>query len=135
MTSAQIKTLLVKFNCNSPVNSAMIRTFKSESCFHLPDDYTAFLEVTNGGEGFIGNAYLILWRIEELVELNKAYHTSEYVPGLFVFGSDGGGEAFAFDIRSDDKQIVSVPFVGMALALARPIAPNFIAFLQELSKC
>ena len=49
--------------------------------------------------GFIGaNAYVIFWKIGELTEVNKAYRVSEYAPGLFVFGSDDGGEAYAFDV-------------------------------------
>jgi SMI1 / KNR4 family (SUKH-1) len=92
------------------------------------------LQQADGGEGFVGNAYVILWRVGELVEMNKAYQVAEYAPGLFLFGSDGGGEAFAFDTRTDAKPIVSVPFVGMELKLARPVAPNFTAFLYELFK-
>jgi hypothetical protein len=84
-------------------------------------------------EGFVGNAYLILWRVGELLEMNKAYQVAQYAPGLFLFGSDGGCEAFAFKARSDAKTIVSVPFVGMELRLARPLGSNFKAFLEELS--
>jgi hypothetical protein len=47
----------------------------------------------NGGEGSVGDTYVILWRIEELIEMSKAYDVAEYAPGLFLFGSDGGGEA------------------------------------------
>jgi len=59
--------------------------------------------------------------------MNKSYGVNDYAPGLFLFGSDGGGEAFAFDARSDAKPIVSVPFIGMELKLARPVASNFSA--------
>ncbi len=76
----------------------------------------------------------MLWRAEELVEMNKSYHVNEYAPGLLLFGSDGGGEAFGFDTRTDAKPIVSVPFVGMALNEARPVASNFNEFLEALFK-
>jgi hypothetical protein len=132
MTPSDRDRLLAKFNCNSPAGVAVIRQLEAESRVRLPDDYAKFLQQANGGEGFVGNAYVILWRVEELLEMNKAYQVAEYAPGLFLFGSDGGGEAFAFDTRSDAKPIVSVPFVGMELKLARPVAPNFKAFLQEL---
>lgn len=98
----------------------------------MPDEYARFLQKMNGGEGFVGNAYVILWRVEELLEMNRAYHVVEYAAGLFLFGSDGGGEAFAFDIRFDAKPIVSVPFVGMDLSLIRPVAQDFKTFLEEL---
>jgi hypothetical protein len=134
MTPSDKERLLAKFNCNPPAGVAVIRQFEAESRVRLPDDYAELLQQANGGEGFVGNAYVILWRVEELLEMNKAYQVAEYAPGLFLFGSDGGGEAFAFDTRSDAKPIVSVPFVGMELKLARPIASNFKAFLEELVK-
>lgn len=126
--------LLAKFNGNPPSKAVALRQFESESSFRLPHDYTSFLQQTNGGEGFIGDSYLILWRMEELVEKNKAYQAAEYAPGLFLLGSDGGGEAFAFDMRSEAKPIVAVPFVGMDLRLIRPVAQSFEVFLEKLLK-
>ena len=64
--------------------------------------------------------------------MNKAYQIADYAPGLFLFGSDGGGEAFAFDIRTEAKPIVSVPFVGMELELIQPFGSTFRAFLETL---
>lgn len=124
--------LLAKFNCTPPADIVAIRQFEAESRVCLPDEYVKFLQLTNGGEGFVGNSYVIFWRVGELFEMNKAYEVAEYVPGLLLFGSDGGGEAYAFDMHSDEKPIVSVPFVGMELNLARRMAPNFQAFLHEL---
>jgi hypothetical protein len=134
MSSAEKERLFAKFNGNPPSGAPAIRQFEIESGVRLPDDYAQFLQQVNGGEGFVGNAYVILWRVEELLEMNRAYQVAEYAPGLFLFGSDGGGEAFAFDIRSDAKPIVSVPFVGMDLNLARPVARDFKTFLEELFK-
>ena len=74
---------------------------------------------------------VILWRVEELLEFNKAYEVADFAPGLMLFGSDGGAEAFAFDMRSASKPIVDVPFVGMQLGLARPVAANFREFLGK----
>ncbi len=132
MTSADKRKLLLKFNSKAPAGASSIRQFEMESGFRLPGDYVQFLRKTNGGEGFVGNAYLILWRIEELLEMNRDYQVAEFAPGLFLFGSNGGGEAFAFDMRSDAMPIVSVPFVGMELSSILAIAPNFKAFLEAL---
>jgi hypothetical protein len=127
--------LLAKFNGNPPANLAALKNFEGASGYNLPADYAQFLQMINGGEGFIGsNIYIILWRIEELLELNTAYQVKEYAPGLLLFGSDSGGEAFGFDMRSSIKEIVSIPFVGMDLKLSRPIAPDFNKFLEILSK-
>lgn len=100
----------------------------------LPNDYKEFLRKANGGEGFIGENYLILWGVGELEQFNKEYQVLDYAPGLIMFGSDGGGEGFAFDARSNPSPIVQVPFIGMDLMYARPIATCFDAFLAKLAE-
>jgi len=135
VTRLERSDFFLKFNGNAPVNVADRERFEGEAGFRLPDEYAAFLHRSNGGEGFIGqNAYVILWRLDELTEMNKAYQVNEYAPGLFIFGSDGGGEAYAFDIRTSAMPIVSVPFVGMDLSLAIVVALTFDGFLEALSK-
>ena len=134
MTPADKERLLAKVSGNAPVNASSLRKVESEIGLRLPQDYAEFLQQADGGEGFVGNAYLILWRVGDLVEMNKAYQVAEYAPGLIVFGSDGGGEAFAFDTRTEAQPIVSVPFVGMELKSARPMALTFKAFLEDLFK-
>jgi hypothetical protein len=134
MTASDKERLLAKFHGNPPAQTATIQQFQSESGVLLPHCYMEFLRDTNGGEGFVGNAYVMLWHLEELVEMNKAYQVAEYAPGLFLFGSDGGGEAFGFAMRSDAKPIVTVPFVGMDRKLARVVAPSFKVFLEQLLK-
>ncbi len=125
--------LLAKFNGSAPADDVAIRRFEEGASVRLPDDYKQFLKRANGGEGFVGHAYVILWSVEQLRELNNAYQVDEYGPGLLLFGSDGGGEAFAFDTRTTPHNIVAVPFVGMELDEALPIAPNFGEFLEELA--
>jgi len=105
-----------------------------EAGLPLPEDYADFLRFENGGEGFIGSAYLILWRVEELLELNRAHQVTDHALGFLFFGSDGGGEAFAFDRRSDTTPVVRVPFIGMDLKLIRPLASSFTAFLEVLQR-
>jgi hypothetical protein len=96
----------------------------------LPSEYVTFLKLCNGGEGFIGDEeYVILWSIEELASMNDGYEIEKYVPGLLVFGSNAGGEAYGFDTRTPESQIVSVPFVGMEWSLALPKGASFEAFL------
>jgi hypothetical protein len=65
--------------------------------------------------------------------MNGEYEVSRYAPGLFLIGSDGGGEAFAFDLRdARSERVVSVPFVGMDIASIRILGDDFSAFLDRL---
>jgi len=128
-----MKVLLGRFNMNPGVSAADISRFETATGLKLPGEYAEFLEASNGGEGFVGpNSYAIFWQLQELQRLNVEYETAEYAPGLFLFGSDGGGEAFAFDTRTYPWLVVRVPFVGMDAKLARPMGDGFIAFLQRL---
>lgn len=131
--ASDMDRLLANLNRRVPATTAAVAECERQLRVKLPPDYVEFLRATNGGEGFIGeSAYVILWGAQELVPMNQAYEVQKYVPGLLIFGSDGGGEAYGFDTRIQQWQIVQVPFVGMAWNLAEPMGATFIAFLEEL---
>jgi hypothetical protein len=122
-----------KLNRRPPATDEAIAAFEETLGAQLPGDYQRFLKIANGGEGFIGkNAYVILWGVDELASMNQAYEVENYAPGLLIFGSDGGGEAYGFDARNPHWTTVQVPFVGMGWKLARPIAVSFTGFLEHL---
>ncbi len=99
----------------------------------LPDEYRHFIEKHNGAEGAIGkNNYLVIWSIEEIVELNEAYGVSEFTPGLVYFGSDGGGLAYAFDKRLATISIVKFPFDSIHIEDAEHIAQEFGDFIKVI---
>jgi hypothetical protein len=126
--------LFAEFKANPPASPALIAQAQAKLSFLLPADYVGFLQQMNGGEGSLGeNAYVALWRVEELGDMNAGYEVAEFAPGLFLFGSNGAGEAFAFDTRCAQFRIVAVPFIGMDdLRDAIPIATNFRTFLEVL---
>jgi cell wall assembly regulator SMI1 len=100
----------------------------------LPIDYARFLAEHDGGEGFIGNNYLILWRVEELPNFNREYEVIEYAPDILLFGSDGGGEGYGFDTRDLNMRVVRIPFIGMDRRYATPVATSFTDLLAQLAK-
>src|SRR5262245_37478485 len=98
----------------------------------FPAPYKQFLSDVNGVEGMFGNKnYAILWPGESLQKYNSEYEVKAYLPDMILFGSDGGGEAFAFDLQNN-MVIVRVPFVGMERGLATSVAPTFDTFIQLL---
>lgn len=131
--SYRIKKLLGEnFNGNTPASPEKVAAAERSLGLSLPADFREFLQVSNGGEGSIGENYVMLWSTEELGEYNGAYQVNEYAPGLLIFGSDGGGEGYAFDMRISPFSIVTVPFVGMSLKYANPVAETFVSFLKKL---
>ena len=82
----------------------------------FPADYAEFMLETNGGEGDVREAaWVQLWPVESLVKQNAEYQAAEFYPGFVLFGSDGGGEAYAFDTRSRRASIVMFPWIGFEL--------------------
>jgi len=97
----------------------------------VPPQYRDFLRLHNGGEGFIGpDRYVILWRAEQLQELNAGYSVGEFLPGVLLIGTDGGDTAYGID---DNSQYVSVPIVGMALDEVQVIGSSLEQFLQRIA--
>jgi SMI1 / KNR4 family (SUKH-1) len=112
------------FQPNAPASNEALTSLPKS----LPESYFAFLTRANGGEGFIGDRYVQLWRAEELAEMNRAYKTEEFFPDFFFIGSNGGGEAFAFDLSRTDARLFEVPFIGLPTG-ANAISESFDSFL------
>jgi len=131
-TNQTILTACQHLECKGGVEETTIREFENLSGLSLPADYRYFLTIANGAEGFLSDdIYVMLWAVEELLELNRGYEVEEYAPGLLLFGSSGGGEAYAFDTRGGRMGVVSVPFVVMELSKVRFLAPSFTEFLEK----
>jgi len=128
----KIKTYLTEFELNEPVAVNSIQDVEEQLQFNFPKEYSDFLMISNGGEGSVGQSYLRLWKLEELIELNEAYGVQDFAPGLLIIGTDGSDTAYCFDTRSDDKPIVSVPFIGMDLSEVQSCGDNLIQFLGFL---
>ena len=79
----------------------------------LPDDYIQFLRTHSGGEGLIGENYIVLWKTGELRPFNEEYEVDQYAPGGLLFGSSGGGEGYRFDTQDATMPVVRIPFIGM----------------------
>jgi hypothetical protein len=103
--------------------------------FKLPEAYLSFLQMSNGGEGelAIEPGWFWIWSVEEVLEANQAYGIEECIPGFFGFGSNGGGELLAFDMRHGKPwTIVMIPFIPMEEQEALIIAEDFLDFVRAM---
>jgi len=123
---------LEEFDSRPGATDEQIALAEAELGTELPAGYVEFLKNRNGGEGVIGEAYAMLWEISELASLNLSYQSNKWAPGLIIFGSDGGGEAFGFDTRDPSWPIVMIPFIGMLWEHARPLGDTFSQFVESL---
>ncbi len=78
----------------------------------LPEDYAAFLRHQDGLADFVGEAYLDLWTLPDVVARNADEDPWSSLrdghPGILVVGSDGGGEWVAYDMRRTPPPVLLV---------------------------
>lgn len=117
---------------NPPAVESKLNELALSLGYSLPADYVHFLQRHDGGEGFVGENYLILWKAEELIRFNREYEVEQYAPGIFLFGSNGGGEGYGFDIKDPAMPVVRVPFIGMDRRHAKPVASDFTDLFSRL---
>ena len=94
-----------------------------------PEDYLRFMEITNGGDGFLGerSLYLRLYPVEEIATHHRDYGFPEYAPHLVLFGCDGGGTSFSFAKEAGSRAVYAGEFTS--LVDAARAAPSFVEFL------
>jgi hypothetical protein len=97
----------------------------------LPADYLSAVDEFGGREGFIGETYLRLYRLEELVGLNVAYEVPALFPQVILFASNGAGEAFAFPLGQ--AGVLQVPFLPLSTEHAGRVASSFTEFVRLLA--
>jgi hypothetical protein len=92
-----------------------------------------FLE-RGAGEGELGvePGWAQVWPAEKVIELNELYRVADNLPDFVAFGSNGGGELFAFDQRS--WHVYMIPFIPMAADDAVEIATDFAALSNQFGR-
>jgi hypothetical protein len=126
-----------KWEREPPAEIAAVQRLVAESKVELPETYIALLHYSNGGEGELGvdPGWFQLWPVEQVIELNQLYEVEANVPGFFGFGSDGGGEMLAFDMRGGKPwKVVMIPFIPMQVEYAVVIDDDFRGFLQNMGR-
>jgi cell wall assembly regulator SMI1 len=101
----------------------------------FPDDYVDFIRQRNGTEGPTPNgAYVALWPVDQLPKANDEYRVCDFAPGLVLFGSDGSGTAYGFDMRSTPMKVVALPFIPMDVDEIEQTWTSFTEFLRSLAR-
>ena len=62
----------------------------------LPPDLRDFLSQHDGGRGTVGKRPLVLWSAEQIASEGEQQEVSLAVPGLLLFGTDGGAEGYGY---------------------------------------
>ena len=133
-----LKELFKDCDLSSPASEDSIRELEEEIGVHLPVSYVDLLKFSNGVERSVGeDAYIVFWPVEDVAQNNKDYKTEEFIPGLLLIGSDGGGEAIGIDLREKTESLGSyyqIPFITLDWGNASKLGETITELVRKWSK-
>jgi SMI1/KNR4 family protein SUKH-1 len=98
----------------------------------LPPDLRAFLEQHDGGRGKVGNRPLILWSAEEIAREGQSQEVSLATPGLLLFGTDGGAEAYGYLLRLRQHRYGRIPLIAAGMHEFEAIGDSLEELIEAL---
>lgn len=129
-----LEQILTKYNWPQRTESALTTIEEIEDFIKskLPHDYVSFLRKYMGSEGFIGQEYVVLWNIDELIEFNKTYCIPDNLPQTLGIGGNGASEFIAIELLNNKYRIVLSPFIDLDEQYHIEIGTSFSDFLLRL---
>jgi hypothetical protein len=110
---------------------AMIDDVEKRPGQRFPNEYREFIRSQNGLATWFGDVYIALYSIDRVVEHNEIRDHLSYQPELILIGSDGGGEAIAFDFRKHPPAVILVNMVSIHWSEAIFQAESFDRFMEQ----
>src|SRR3954462_2934938 len=95
-------------------NEEQIARAETEMDCKLPDDVKALLREHDGARGTLGRRKrpLELWSLVRIADECEAQEVTRAVPGLVLFGSDGGSEGYGFYSQAAGGKYGRVPLLA-----------------------
>ena len=100
----------------------------------LPADLRAFLDQHDGGRGKVGSRPLILWNAEQILRESQSQEVSLATPGLLLFGTDGGAEAYGYLARLRERRYGRIPLIAAGVHEFEALADSLDGLLQALAE-
>jgi hypothetical protein len=83
-----------------PGNERDLRALEREYKLKLPQDYKDYILLSNGGSIHAGGSVLHIDPADEALGMNMNEDYENYLPGMFMFGGDGGGSVYFYDPKN-----------------------------------
>lgn len=121
-----------KDELNPPATIDSIKKAEKDLKIKFPQEFVDVMLKSNGLEGFCGEEIISIWKIEDIVPLNKAYAVKDFFPSLIYFGTDGCGEMYAFNFAVKGIPVLKVDAISVDLKEAILCGSTFLNFLENL---
>ena len=67
---ADLDVFLIDFDRKPPPTDGQVVACESAIGVRLPAELLLFFQIADGGEGFIGESYVVLWSLNEIAKYN-----------------------------------------------------------------
>ena len=102
---------------------------EAELGIKFPEEYRGILKLYNGGSGEIGEYYIDLWSLEDIVDFYEE-NMGDESKDLVVFASDGCGMAYAF--KKGYAEIRFIPMDSLEYVYSKRCSDNFYQFIKDM---
>jgi hypothetical protein len=107
MTSPDLVSVLERHGWQGHVPASGAELSALEAVFGpLPPEYEALLRHSNGGSLAGFKTPLIVFHTTEVLALHREHDLYEAVPRSLIFGGDGGGTVYLFDLRGPARPVL-----------------------------
>lgn len=130
MTDPTLLALFPAQSLKDPASQGTIDEAERNIGRTLPQDYRAFLAVSDGFDDVLGKSQLSLWPAGQLALRNEICEVSDRIGDLVLIGSDSRGTVYGIDWAGGTPQFISMPFAAMDRAGIRVLAATFESFLR-----
>ena len=123
-----------EWRAEAPATEADIALLESRANRDLPREYVELLRFGNGGEGplALSPLWFQLYAVKDCIALCLNQEILERFPTFMFFGSNGGLESIAFDVREGPPWRIVVVDQIAGTESAEEIAPNIGAFIEAI---
>ncbi|HID8535675.1 TPA: SMI1/KNR4 family protein [Stenotrophomonas maltophilia] len=99
----------------------------------IPEDFMQLLRWSNGGRYVFPHAYVDLWSIASIIQLNRSYQIRRYLGDyLMGIGTDGGSTLIALDLCPLSRgQVVSFDLGDLDISRGKPIAESIAELFRK----
>jgi hypothetical protein len=130
-----MQALLRDVRLAGPAPAGLVERVEQEMDCTLPADVKTFLQEHDGGSGTLGaqKRPIELWSLERIRDECEAQEVTRSVPGLVLFGSDGGEEGYGWFPRLRQRRYGRISLIAAGAHEFEALSDSFEELLESLA--